>query len=181
MSDIDKLADGSLGYFWTNLGDELDIETALSGYVRRRDDNLFHVSSLTTHLQLDRMMAGGAEEMQIPASVFGMTNVSGALFFDSAGVSQSNIMGATRASTETYRARGVVTGLSLDECISDKFEKVTLAFPGVLSWSGLRTLSEDVDNVDGKPVSYQAKIRKSVNLEVPLGRRMKLSLDLSSG
>lgn len=176
MSTIDDLADGTTGHFWSKPGVDLDWDDALSGYVRRRDDNLFHVESLTTQLQHNRMMSGN-DELEVPESVIAMTNKAGALFFDSAGVAQSNIFGALKASTETYRARGVVTGMSLDQVKSDKFRSVALNYFGVSFWSGFDALSESVKRgKDNRPTSYQASTNKVPSLEIQLSGWMLLKL-----
>ncbi|WP_353107733.1 hypothetical protein [Gordonia sp. (in: high G+C Gram-positive bacteria)] len=156
FSDI---ADGTLGHFWLQPPHDLDLATSRDGYVRIAENNVIQIATLTTGNQLERMMRGELEKLPNPAAAFGMTNATGVLFFDLYGVSENNNFGGARASTETLKYRSLAFKFDVSEIRSDRLSELSLHFPGVYFWSGLRLIEENMDiDAINRPSSYAAKI-----------------------
>jgi hypothetical protein len=95
--------DGTLGHFWLSLADVYNLDKSIDGHVRLADDNLFHVNTLRTR-EFNNDFGRNQERLPRPEVVYGLTSSTRSMFFDIAGVSQSNVMGQ-RASTQTVRTR----------------------------------------------------------------------------
>ena len=132
--------DGTLGHFWMNFGDVYNLDKAADGYVRLAEDNLFHIGTLRTR-QYNSEFGRNRERLPLPDTIYAMTNVTRSIFFDIAGVSQSNVMGE-RASTQTVRTRGVIVNVPLAALKDDKFLAVELEIPQVTRWAGLTSIEE---------------------------------------
>lgn len=101
--------DGTLGYFWMELGDVYDLNKSHDGHVRLVDGALFHIDALRT-LEHNRRVGTYQDRLSLPESVYAMTPSTCAIFFDIADVSQSNVIGP-RAPTRAVRTRGVVVNV----------------------------------------------------------------------
>jgi hypothetical protein len=168
--------EGTLGHFWTDLNDVYELDKSHDGYVRLVDGSLFHIDSLRTQRYIDEF---GTNRERVPTSavVYGMTGTTPSMFFDLAGVSQSNVMGQ-RASTQNTRMRGLVTRVPLDDIEEGRFTTVEMTIPEVTRWSGLIGVSEKVDRADdtGRAKSWEAKTRDVKPLEIKLHRNRKVVL-----
>lgn len=164
--------DGTLGHFWMNFGDVYNLDKAADGYVRLADDNLFHIGTLRTR-QYKSEFGSNRERLPLPDAIYAMTNVTRSIFFDIAGVSQSNVMGE-RASTQTVRTRGVIVNVPLAALKDDKFLTVELEIPQVTRWAGLTSIEE---KVDGSPRQFRAKTVEVEPLELEVRRGFNLKLD----
>lgn len=163
--------DGTLGHFWLKFEDVYKLDKAADGYVRLVDNELFHIGTLRT-----REVNGGFglnERLPMPDAVYAMTNVTRSIFFDIAGVSQSNVMGE-RASTQTVRTRGVIVNAPLSALESDEFLTVELEIPQVTRWAGLTSI---VEKAEGKPKQYSAKTVVVQPIELDIRRGFTLRLD----
>ncbi|ORB47575.1 hypothetical protein [Mycolicibacterium rhodesiae] len=168
--------DGSLGHFWMDLADVYNLSKASDGYVRLEDDNLFHVGTLRTR-EFNNEFGHNRERLPMPKAVYGMTNSTRAIFFDIAGVSQSNVMGQ-RASTQTVRTRGVVVNVPFAVLKDDRFLAVELEIPQVTRWAGLTSIRETVTKPanDGTK-QYKAETVDVEPIELEIRRGFKLKLD----
>jgi hypothetical protein len=164
--------DGTLGHFWMNFGDVYNLDKAADGYVQLADDNLFHIGTLRTR-QYRSEFGSNRERLPLPDMIYAMTNVTRSIFFDIAGVSQSNVMGE-RASTQTVRTRGVIVNVPLAALKNDKFLTVELEIPQVTRWAGLTSIEE---NVGGSPRQFRAKTVEVEPLELEIRRGFNLKLD----
>lgn len=170
---------GTLGHFWHDLGcaRKLDINSSGDGYVRLVDGTLFHIDTLRTRQEWQHF-SPEPSRLPTPEIVYAMTNITRSVFFDLAGVAQSNVMGS-RASTQTVRTRGVVTGVPLQEINSGEFTEVEIRIPEVTLWSRLVGIEESVDRYDdGRSKTWQASIPHTETLQ--LGIRKGLDLTLST-
>lgn len=168
--------DGTLGHFWTNVGDVYDLDKAADGYVRLADDDLFHIGTLRTRQYLSEF-GKNSDRLPMPETIYAMTNVTRSIFFDIAGVSQSNVMGQ-RASTQTVRTRGVIVNVPLAELKDDKFLTVELEIPQVTRWAGLTSIREESVAPSGnKGKQYKAETVDVEPLEVEIRRGFSLKLD----
>ncbi|GAB3239939.1 hypothetical protein [Mycolicibacterium hippocampi] len=164
--------DGTLGHFWMNFGDVYNLDKADDGYVRLADDNLFHIDTLRTR-QYNSEFGSNIERLPLPDTIYAMTNVTRSIFFDVAGVAQSNVMGQ-RASTQTVRTRGVIVNVPLATLKDDRFLTVELEIPQVTRWAGLTSIAE---SVDGSPRQFTAKTIEVKSLELEIRRGFNLKLD----
>lgn len=168
---------GTLGHFWHDLGDarRLDISRSSDGFVRLVDGTLFHIETLRTREEWEHF-GSDVSQLPTPEVAYGMTNVTRSVFFDLAGVAQSNVMGS-RASTQTVRTRGVVTGVPLSRIASGEFTEVEIRIPEVTLWSGLVGIDESVDRYeDGRSKTWQASIPHTETLELAIRRGLNLTL-----
>ena len=171
----DRLSDtmeGTLGHFWMNFGDVYNLDKAADGHVRLADDNLFHIGTLRTR-EFNSGFGTNRERLPIPEAIYAMTNVTRSIFFDIAGVSQSNVMGE-RASTQTVRTRGVIVNVPLSALKDDKFLAVELEIPQVTRWAGLTSIEE---TAQGSPKQYRAKTVEVEPLELEIRNGFNLKLD----
>lgn len=116
--------DGTLGHFWTDPDDVYKLDKSIDGYVKLVDDTIFHVGTLRTQ-EFRSGSRNPNERLPRPEAVYGLTASTRAMFFDIAGVGQSNVMGQ-RASTQTVRTRGVVIDVPFAVLESTEFTKVEL-------------------------------------------------------
>lgn len=164
--------DGTLGHFWTNFDDVYSLDKAADGYVQLSEDNLFHIGTLRTR-QYRSEFGSNRGRLPVPDTIYAMTNVTRSIFFDIAGVSQSNVMGE-RASTQTVRTRGVIVNVPLAALKDDKFLAVELEIPQVTRWAGLTSIEE---KAEGSPRQFTAKTVGVEPLELEIRRGFKLKLD----
>ncbi|MEU9806595.1 hypothetical protein [Mycobacterium sp. NPDC050853] len=177
MADqIRETMDGTLGHFWTELSDVYRLDKSHDGYVKLADDNLFHIGTLRTR-EFNREIRGNRERPTNPDAIYAMTANTRSLFFDIAGVRQSNVMGQ-RASTQTVRTRGVVVNVPFPVLEDRDFAEVEIRIPEVTQWSGLSGVSERLRQTDdGRSRGYTATTIDVDALEIVLGRGLKLTLD----
>lgn len=175
----DRLRDtmaGTLGHFWMNFDDVYDLDEADDGYVRLADDDLFHISTLRTRA-FNSGFGTNREQLPTPDAIYAMTNVTRSIFFDIAGVSQSNVMGE-RASTQTVRTRGVIVNVPLAALKDDKFLTVELEIPQVTRWAGLTSIRQEIVPASGnRGKQYKAETVEHDPIELEIRRGLKLKLD----
>jgi hypothetical protein len=167
--------DGTLGHFWMELGDGYDLNKSRDGYVRLVDGSLFHDGTLRT-LDYNREFGTNQDRLPRPEAIYAMTSSTRAIFFDVAGVSQSNVMGQ-RASTQTVRTRGVVVNVPFTVLEDSDFLAVELEIPEVSRWSGLLGVDEKVETDDDGNRTYTAATVNVDPLEIEIRRGFKLKLD----
>ncbi|GAB5900760.1 hypothetical protein OKHIL_65690 [Mycolicibacterium mageritense] len=168
--------DGTLGHFWMNFADVYDLDKADDGYVRLADDDLFHIGTLRTR-EFNSGFGTKRERLPMPDAIYAMTNVTRSIFFDIAGVSQSNAMGE-RASTQTVRTRGVIVNVPLAALKDDKFLAVELEIPQVTRWAGLTSIHEEtVPHSGNRAKQYKAETVEVDPLELDIRRGFSLKLD----
>ena len=175
-SMVDRLRevmDGTSGHFWPERSTAPDL-----GYVRLRDDGLFHLETLKTDWSVAGLMrTGNLQDREFPSTIPAATHAAGCVFFDTQGYSENNVIAATRASILTYKCRGVLVGLDLTELGREGFSRVLVTFPGVIFWSGLGGAHEEPDRYeDGRLRAYSAKLRSATPLKTPKRRGITLSL-----
>jgi hypothetical protein len=169
---------GAAGYFWDYVPRELDLETSLPGYVQLQDDGYFHIVVVTNHAKSATDWDG--QDRGYPNSIVGMTNVRGSLFFDFAGMSESNIIGATRASTRTFKARSSIVGISLHELKTDKIRSLSIRMPNLTKWSGLNHIKETFTKGDDQRIkSWTGGVDSSEPIFGELGNGLRLSVSTS--
>jgi hypothetical protein len=178
MADrVTETMDGTLGHFWLDFEDIYNVEKSLDGYVRFADDNSFDISTLRT-LEASRDFGGSAAGLPQPDAVYGMTGISQSVFFDRKRVSQNNVIGGLRASTQTIRMRGIVVNAPLDIVEDTRFIGVEVWIPEVTRWSDLQGVSEHVERYeDSLPKVYTASTVEVEALEIEIRRGLKLTLD----
>lgn len=168
--------DGTLGHFWTDPDDVYKLDKSIDGYVKLVDDSIFHVGTLRTQ-EFHSMSTNPNERLPRPEAVYGLTASTRAMFFDIAGIGQSNVMGQ-RASTQTVRTRGVVVDVPFAVLEGTEFTKVELWLSEVTQWSGLWGMSEQIRRGDdGRPNKFTASTVDHEPLEVNIRRGLKLTLD----
>ncbi|MGD1172164.1 hypothetical protein [Mycobacterium seoulense] len=168
--------DGTLGHFWTNFADVYNLDKADDGYVRLADDDLFHISTLRTR-EFNSGFGANRDQLPMPDAVYAMTNVTRSIFFDIAGVSQSNVMGE-RASTQTVRTRGVIVNVPLAALKDDKFLAVELQIPHVTRWAGLTSIRQEIVPPSGsRGKQYKAETVEVDPLVLEIRRGLNLKLD----
>lgn len=168
--------DGTLGHFWMSFADVYNLDKADDGYVRLADDDLFHIGTLRTR-EFNSGFGTDRERLPMPEAIYAMTNVTRSIFFDIAGVSQSNVMGE-RASTQTVRTRGVIVNVPLSALKDDKFLAVELEIPQVTRWAGFKTIREESVRPSGKAdKQYKAETVDVTPLELEIRRGFSLKLD----
>jgi hypothetical protein len=172
---VRETMDGTLGHFWTELGDVYDLNKSRDGYVRLVDGSLFHVGTLRT-LDNNREFGTNQDRLPRPEAIYAMTASTRAIFFDVAGVSQSNVMGQ-RASTQTVRTRGVVVNVPFAVLEDSDFLAVELEIPEVSRWSGLIGVDEKVETDDDGNRTYTAATVSVDLIEIEIRRGFKLKLD----
>jgi hypothetical protein len=177
MADrMGETMDGTLGHFWTELGDVYDLNKSRDGYVRLVDDSLFHVGTLRTR-EFNSEFGRNRERLPRPEAIYAMTASTRSVFFDIAGVAQSNVMGQ-RASTQTVRTRGVVVDVPFTVLEDSDFMEVEVWISEVTQWSGLEGVSESVQHYeDDRPKRYTASTVDVETLEIEIRRGLKLTLD----
>ncbi|MFE5283741.1 hypothetical protein ACFRAQ_02055 [Nocardia sp. NPDC056611] len=169
---------GTAGYFWDQVPKELDLETSLPGYVQLQEDGYFHIVVVTSHAK--SAIDWDSRDRDYPNSIVGMTNVRGSLFFDFAGMSESNIIGATRASTRTFKTRSSIVGVSLDELKTDNFRSLSVRMPNLTKWSGLNHIKEEVTRGDDQRLkSWSGSVDSTEPIVGNLGKGLTLSLSTS--
>lgn len=168
--------DGTPGHFWTKLDRGLNLNEAANGYVRLKGDNLLHIETLTS-LELRRSRyASATASREIPRAIYGATHAAGAVFYDIAGYSGNNVLGATRASSDVYKTRSVLVGINLADVASDKITKMTVLFPEVIRWSGIGGVTEKItqDNA-GRTKTYDASLHRANARVAPTRRGITVS------
>ncbi|MCV7303531.1 hypothetical protein H7J93_28350 [Mycobacterium barrassiae] len=168
--------DGTLGHFWMNFADVYDLDKATDGYVKLGDDDFFHIGTLRTR-QYNSEFGTNRERLALPDTIYAMTNVTRSIFFDVAGISQSNVMGE-RASTQTVRTRGVIVNVPLASLKDDQFLAVELEIPQVTRWAGLTSIREEsVPPGGSRAKQYKAETVEVEPLELEIRRGLSLKLD----
>lgn len=168
--------DGTLGHFWTEPDDIYNLDKSSDGYVRLVDNSLFQVETLRTR-EFRSEFGKNRERLPRPEAIYGLTASTRSMFFDIAGVGQSNVMGQ-RASTQTVRTRGVVVDVPFAVLEDSDFTEVEVWIPEVTQWSGLSGVSERVQHFnDDRPKKYTASTVDVETLEIELRRGLKLTLD----
>jgi len=168
--------DGTLGHFWTEPGDVYNLDKSTDGYVRLVDKSIFHVGTLRTQ-EFNSGFRNPNQRLPQPEAVYGLTASTRAMFFDLAGVGQSNVMGQ-RASTQTVRTRGVVVDVPFAVLEDSDFTEVEVWIPEVTQWSGLSGVMERVQLFnDDRPKKYTASTVDVETLEIEIRRGLKLTLD----
>jgi hypothetical protein len=177
MADrVRETMEGTLGHFWMELQNVYDLDKSSDGYVRLVDDSLFHVGTLRTR-QYNRELGRNRDRLPRPEAIYAMTTSTRSMFFDIAGVSQSNVMGQ-RASTQTVRTRGVVVNVPFTVLEDSDFAELEVWIPEVTLWSGLEGVSERVQvSNDNRPKGYKASTVDVEPLEIEIRRGLKLILD----
>ncbi|MDT5113015.1 MAG: hypothetical protein QOE20_4905 [Mycobacterium sp.] len=177
---LDEIMDGTLGHFWPDLAHVNDLDHASSGYVRLRDDNRFDIETLTTHEVLSvRVRDRRSDNFTLPDAIFAATHGAGCVFFDINGYSSNSVIGATRASIETYKSGAVLAGMNLQDIASFGLKRIEVSFPEVIFWSGLGGVAEQVErDKDGRVQSYSAQLRSANPRIAP--KRHGITLSLSS-
>lgn len=178
MTDrLKELMNGTPGHFWTDLDNGLDLNEAANGYVRRKEDNLFHIETLTSLEFIRDMRAQSSANRNLPRAIYGATHAAGSVFYDLAGYRGNNVMGATRASSGVYKFHSVLVGINLGDVASDKLTKVTVLIPEVIRWSGMGGVTEKVtkDSV-GRTKTYDASLHRANARTAPTRRGITLSL-----
>ncbi|WP_375481977.1 hypothetical protein [uncultured Mycobacterium sp.] len=174
--ELQETLDGTLGHFWLSPADVYNFDKSMDGYVRLADDNLFHIDTLRTR-EFNGGFGMNEDRLPQPEAVYGMTSSTRAIFFDIAGVAQSNVMGQ-RASTQTIRTRGVVVKVPFAVLKSDKFLAVELEIPQVTRWARLTSIRESVHQPPGsRAKQYKAETVDVEPLELDIRRGFKLKLD----
>jgi hypothetical protein len=174
--ELRETLDGSLGHFWLSRADVYKLDKSMDGYVRLAEDDLFHIDTLRTR---EFNSGFGMNEDRLPQfeAVYGMTSSTRSIFFDIAGVSQSNVMGQ-RASTQTIRTRGVVVKVPLAVLKDDKFLTVELEIPQVTRWARLTSIRESTYRPAGnRPKQYKAETVDVEPLELDIRPGFGLKLD----
>ncbi|MEH3130041.1 MAG: hypothetical protein PGN27_08795 [Mycolicibacterium neoaurum] len=173
---IRETMDGTLGHFWAELGDVYDLNKSHDGHVRLVDNELFHVGTLRTR-EFRGEFGRNRDRLPRPEAVYGLTSDTRAMFFDIAGVGQSNVMGE-RASTQTIRTRGVVVDVPFPLLLDSNFTEVEIWIPEVTQWSGLYGVTERVTQYDDeRPKEYTASTVNIDTLEIGIRRGLTLTLD----
>lgn len=173
---VRETMDGTLGHFWTDLNDVYKLDKSSDDYVRLGDDSLFHVGTPRTR-EFNREFGRNRERLPRPEAIYAMTASTRSIFFDIAGVSQSNVMGQ-RASTQTIRTRGVVVDVPFAVLEDKNFTEVEVWIPEVTLWSGLAGVSERVQLCDDdRPKGYTASTVHVEPLAIEIRRGLKLILD----
>lgn len=168
--------DGALGHFWMELADVYHLDKSTDGYVRLSNDNFFHISTLRTREYINEF-GRNHDRLPWPDVIFAMTNSTRAIFFDVAGVSQSNVVGQ-RASTQTVRTRGIVVNVPFAVLKDDKFLAVDLEIPQVTRWAGLTSIRETLTPAAaGGSKQYRAETVDVQPLELDIRRGFRLKLD----
>lgn len=168
--------DGTLGHFWMNFGDVYNLDKAADGYVQLAEDDLFHIGTLRTR-QYNNEFSASRQRLALPDTIYAMTNVTRSIFFDIAGISQSNVMGE-RASTQTVRTRGVIVDVPLAALKDDRFLSVELEIPQVTRWAGLTSIHEEIVPPSGdRGKQYKAETVEVDPLELEIRRGFTLKLD----
>lgn len=176
MADpLRETMDGTLGYFWTDLNDVFEVGKASDGYVKLVDGELFHVGTLRT-LEFIREIRRNQDRLPHPVAIYGLTESTRTIFFDMAGVSQTNVFGQ-KASTQTVRTRGVVVNVPFAVLESPDFKEVEVWIPEVTLWSGLQGASERVEFYDDdRPRQYTASTVHVAPLEIQIRPTLRLTL-----
>lgn len=168
--------DGTLGHFWMDVADVYKLDKAADGYVQLADDNLFHIGTLRTR-QYRSEFGKNRGRLALPDTIYAVTNVTRSIFFDIAGISQSNVMGE-RASTQTVRTRGVIVNVPLRAIKNDKFLAVELEIPQVTRWAGLTSIRETATKPKGsRSKQFKAETVDVEPLELDIRPGFKLKLD----
>ncbi len=110
-------------------------------------------------------------------TLYAATHPAGSVFFDAVSAGGSSIMGATRASIETYRCGGLLAGLNLRDIKSEKFTEMKVTFPGVFKWSGIGGV-HGISEKDGenRAQSYSVTLRSAPARSTPERKGIVVSL-----
>ncbi|GAB4969265.1 hypothetical protein MAHJHV53_28610 [Mycobacterium avium subsp. hominissuis] len=174
--DLQELMDGTTGHFWTKVDDILNLAEAANGHVELRDDGLLHIETLTSLELVRSMYASATATREIPRAIYGSTKPAGAVFYDVAGMSSSNIIGGVRASSAAYRLRSVLCGVNLRNVASDKLTRMLVTFPKVTFWSGIGGVATKIEKDElGRSQSVDVKLRSAKDISGPMRRGIKLS------
>ena len=174
---LEEIKQGTLGHFWSSTEAIGTLDSAESGHVRLRDDGHFWVEFLTTHRAMDRWMRPNDDPSESIETLYAATHAAGSVFFDAISAGGSSIMGATRASIETFRCGGLLAGLNLRDIKSDKFTEMRVTFPGVFRWSGIGGVHgiSERDSED-RARSYSVTLRSAQARSTPERKGIVVSL-----
>jgi hypothetical protein len=174
MGTLTELTDGTVGYFWPDLGGTDNSADALAGHARLGPDGQLLVDVLSP-LTEDRPLF--TEPGRVPHSLLAATSVGGALFLDVGGVGHQNVFGGSRPNTRHYRC-GAVVFVPVHRVRSHNLRSVTAFFPGVGRWAGLSAATETPERKeDGRLKSWSVKLESAGDLteRLPGGKTLSLS------
>lgn len=172
---IEQTLAGTLGHFWPDFANTGTEEEPASGYARIDDDGCLAIHTLTS---TDSVMARlTANNTTVPNTIAAATEQSASLFFDVRELQESNIVGATRASTRSYRVRSAIVGFRLNELESANIRGLTAYFPGLTTWSQLQgsTVAHETSD-DNKPTSWTTTLKAAPDQVADLNEDKELVL-----
>lgn len=176
-NELQELMDGTTGHFWTKVEDILKLAQAANGHVELKNDGFLHIDTLTTLELLQSVYQSATANQPIPKAIFASTKPAGAVFYDVAGLSSSNIIGGVRASSASYRLRTVLCNVNLRNVASDKLTRMLVTFPKVMFWSGIGGVSVKIEKYEnGRSKYVDAAVRRAKTFSAPKRRGMTLSI-----
>lgn len=178
MSDrLQDLLDGTTGHFWTKIEDVRNMERAANGYVELKSDDLVHIETLTTLELIRSRYASATATREMPRAIYAAVKPAGAVFFDFAGYTGNNILGAVRASSDAYRVHSVLCGVDLRNVASDKFMRMLVTFPKTTFWTGFDGVPiKGTKDPQGRSTAVETSMSAATTTAGPIHRGIKLSL-----
>jgi hypothetical protein len=174
MGRLSELMDGTVGYFWPDLGGTDDSADALAGHARLGPEGQLRVDVLSPLTEDGPLFT---EPGKVPHSLLAATSVGGALFLDVGGVRHQNVFGGSRPNTRHYRCGAVVFDVPVHRLRSHNLQSVTAFFPGIGRWAGLSAAKETREHKEnGRLKSWSVKLQSEGELTERLHGRKTLSL-----
>ncbi|WP_238453127.1 hypothetical protein, partial [Micromonospora sp. ATA51] len=167
----DKVLGGAIGFYWTNRARLKRLNRKMErGYLSRNDQGLIEIVALDEDPAASWEMEAG----ELPKSVTAITDKGSALVLGIAGSGHTTAFGP-RASVRRYRARVLIAGLDPEHLRSDRISSLTLYFPGIGRWSGLRAYDENFEHGEkGLLKTYSVKLESPTDQVAHVGRSMEL-------
>ncbi|MFJ6149948.1 ApeA N-terminal domain 1-containing protein [Micromonospora profundi] len=142
------------------------------GYLSRNDQGLIEIAALNE----DPLSSWPTELQNLPKSVTAITDKGSALVLAITGSGHSTAFGPL-ASVRRYRARVLIAGLDPEQLRSDRVSSLTLYFPGIGRWSGLRSHDESWGHGEkGYLKSYSVKLESPADQIAKVGRSTELAI-----
>lgn len=141
---LTALDEGSIGYFWISTSGEvpeMDQSAAERGFARR-DEGWARVSTLDER-SLNQRAFSFSESSEAPEAVVGMMPDFAGVFLEHLQPSSSQVFGGQGASTNGYRARTVIGGVSLRRLMSCRPIGIEAHFEGIDRWAGFSATKEE--------------------------------------
>lgn len=145
---LESVFSGSLGRFWTGIGNRNPDGESLTGYIRRANSGLLEVEVLVELEDLDNL-----PNYLVPkvTSAVGLIRPTVIALFDPAPHTASLKIGGG-ASVEIYRFRAVSTNVDVDEMRSTNIYEISGRFRNLLSWASLSSLNRTIRTDDSHRV-----------------------------